>query len=534
MAKSHSFSIFLLKEGFTVSDSLENEHSMTQIDDATTIPSSASLFIGDNPPRPPWWKAHFGIQQDLHQSLKSALLFVPVKDRHFVLSFGHAYSKLNDNSYEYDFGLCVTLNSIEPQLLNSIDTVEPANGRRRRTQIPNASDISLFGFNKDSAILRNITGRVKGQHKDIFKNPSGAVSLKINSSVPADKIPELLNTLLEIYKDKSYTGKFPGLLNITPVKDPELIALLNDKLLTALKEKSESLHLTIPEIIDYHKVGSIRFKSRKKSTNFTDIYLENYYEYLKQTDRSLEHVNLEDTQKQKIVLLQSDESTEFKSFSLYKCFVFDTCIDGSDDVYNLDEGNWYKVKSSYLEELKNYLDPLCKETNLPNYEHDNEGAYNASVSKQNRDYVCLDRKDISPSKETQIEPCDLFTVDGNEALFIHVKRNTKSASISHLVNQGQNSATVIQSMDESLQKLHDLLKLNNQQQLPSKRSDKFKVCFAIITHKDISKKSEILPLFSRISLMRALKDLNNGIVDAWYEFIPVEKTKESQPPAKQQ
>ena len=45
------------------------------------------LVYWRQPAAPPWWKAHFGIQQDLHQSLKSALLFVPVKiDILFYLS----------------------------------------------------------------------------------------------------------------------------------------------------------------------------------------------------------------------------------------------------------------------------------------------------------------------------------------------------------------------------------------------------------------------------------------------------------------
>lgn len=526
MARSHSFSIFLLKNDFNIENSLREGHELEKIDNASTIPLNATLFVGDNPPRPPWWRQYFGIKQTLNQSLKSALLFIPVKDRYFVLSFGHAYSKLNDNSYEYDFGLRVTLNSIEPNQLNSIDIVEPNNGRRRRTQIPNASDITLFDFDKDSSILRNITGHVKDEFSEFFKNPSGASSLKINSKYSANEINELLAKLSDLYELETYKESFPNLLNIIPVKDPDVINTLNDNLITALRDNSENLYLTIPEIVDYQQISHMRFIPRNKSDTFDDLTLERYKNYLLEIGKSLDSVQLEDIKKQKIALIGPDEEHELKRFDLYKCLVFDTKISSEDGTYNLNEGNWYKVKDDYVNELKNYLDPLCRTTILPDYTQSNEGEYNEAVPSALPQFICLDFGHIEPSGETQIEPCDLYTEFAGEALFIHVKRSTKSQSISHLLNQGQNSAQVIRSFDESLGKLHHLLHLTmkklpfTMKKLPSNRQERFKVCFAIITHKDISKKSENLPFFSRISVMRTLKYLDSINVEAWYEFVP--------------
>ena len=48
---------------------------------------------------------------------------------------------------------------------------------------------------------------------------------------------------------------------------------------------------------------------------------------------------------------------------------------------------------------------------------------------------------------------------------------------------------------------------------------KFHVVFGIITHKEKAAKSENLPLFSRISLRRVMKDLQLMSVKACYGFI---------------
>ena len=115
MAKSYPFSIYLLKEGYDADSSLVESHGLDEVNDASDVPENSRLFLGDRPPTQPWWKSFLGIDRPLNQSLKSALLFIPVEEKQFVLSFGHAYSKLDDNSYEYDFGLRVTLNSIHPE-----------------------------------------------------------------------------------------------------------------------------------------------------------------------------------------------------------------------------------------------------------------------------------------------------------------------------------------------------------------------------------------------------------------------------------
>ena len=48
------------------------------------------------------------------QALKGALLFHPYGNRTFAFSFGHVSQKMKSNAYEYDFGITVTLNAVDP------------------------------------------------------------------------------------------------------------------------------------------------------------------------------------------------------------------------------------------------------------------------------------------------------------------------------------------------------------------------------------------------------------------------------------
>jgi uncharacterized protein (TIGR04141 family) len=140
MGKSRSFSIFLLKPDYTSENALKEEHGLDSRVFAGAIPEGAVLFVLDNEPHAPWWRGYFGIRKRLDQLTKGALVFVPVNDRWFALSFGHVAHNLREDAYEYDFGLRVTLNSVDPGALKSTDALEPGIGRRQRTQVPIGSD----------------------------------------------------------------------------------------------------------------------------------------------------------------------------------------------------------------------------------------------------------------------------------------------------------------------------------------------------------------------------------------------------------
>lgn len=119
MTKTRSFSIFLLKDGFDATNALKEDNTLHTDVVGDNLPEGAVLFVLDNPPHPPWWKSYFGLQKDLSQVSKGALVFVPAKGRWFALSFGHVFHNLNDTSYEYDFGLRVRARRTNPSICRS-------------------------------------------------------------------------------------------------------------------------------------------------------------------------------------------------------------------------------------------------------------------------------------------------------------------------------------------------------------------------------------------------------------------------------
>ena len=522
MSKSHTFSIYLLKQAFDASNALKEGHKLEKLVDAFNLPPNASLFVLDNPPREPWWKGYFGINKTLTQANKGALIFIPVAMRCFVLSFGHSFHNLKDESYEYDFGLRVTLNSVDPNKLKSTDTLEPGAARRQRTQVPVDSDLTYFDFDHDSKILKSLTGKIKEEYKELFKRTTGASNLLLTTVVGSDGLIELCERLLELYERDTFKTLFPDIQNITPVRDPLLITKLNEKLLEAFNNKSENLYLTVPGIINDQINVWASFAGAGQSLIYEDIFLDSYYEYLEQNGQ-VKEIKIDDLKRHSL-LLTDEEGTPNEHYNLFKCLIFDTPLDQGSEVYHLCEANWYKVETEYVKKLQTFLDPRCIELLLPTYNHANESDYNKAVADGNTNFICLDKTNISPSRQKQIEPCDLYTVANKNAVFYHIKISTLSYQLSHLFNQGTNAIELLKLDPQALTNLKQLIEKKAKPELlpffMEPFADKnYHVIFGIVTHKDTSKKSDNLPLFSRITLNRNMKALHLMGIQANFGFI---------------
>lgn len=520
--KAHSFSIYLLKPGFDASNALKDDHAL-KAEGAKELPEGASMFVLDNQPREPWWKSYFGLEMPLTQVTKGAITFLPVGERCFALTFGHVFYNLNETSYEYDFGLRVTLNSVDPHKLKSTDVLEPGAARRQRTQVPVDSDLTYFDFDRDSTILKSLTGKVKDEHKELFKHATGASNLHLSTTIDPAGLPDLCAKLLELYASDAYKETFPDIQNITPIRDPSVIAELNGTLLEAFRAKSDGLYLTVPDLVDYGSGVYASFGGAGASLIYDDVYLERYYEYLAQNGQDVAAIGLEEL-KYHSLRLTNEEGTPYQSYSIMKCLVFDTAHGVGGQTYHLCEGNWYKVESAYVAKLLKFLDPLCVDLGLPAYIQNTEGEYNKAVAAADGAFICLDLSNISPAGETQVEPCDLYAVKDEHAALHHIKVSTFSAQLSHLFNQGTNSVELLKLESDARVRLAKLVEDGavagtSAGFLAPLSAEKYHIIYGIVTHKDPAKKSRNLPLFSRISLMRSMKALQLMSVRANFGFI---------------
>lgn len=458
------------------------------------------------------------------QVLKGAILFLPADNRTFAITFGHVFHNLNPESYEYDFGLQVTLNSVDPDKLKSLDSLMPENARRQRTQLSVGSDLTLFDFDRDSTILKSLTGKVREELKPFFKHATGASNIRISSDVEPAGLSALCGKLLELYQDKTYETSFPDIQNVAPVKDPVIVDALNAKLIAALKAKDENVVLTIPDIVNYADEMHATFTGSGAGLVYDDIFLERYLEYLDSSGFELATIDIEALKKHHLVLTNESGQPRGDRPNILKCLIFDTSLDGSTDNYHLCEGNWYLVDGDYISELSTYLDPLCADTTLLAYNHDDEGVYNEASAAASAARLCMDKGNIAPVGQKQVEPCDIFEINDDGIVLHHVKKSTVSAMLSHLFNQGLNSIQLVRDDSEALENLRALAadKAPDAEEanfLEAFESNKFKVSFQIITHKDKAAKSLNLPLFSRISLKRTMKELRRMGIEAEFCFI---------------
>lgn len=525
MVSSRSFSIYLLKEGWGADNALRGDTVLSELDgDSATLPEGARLFIMEARPRPPWWKNYFTIDADLTQSLNGAIVFLEADDKVFAITFGHVAHNLKDVSYEYDFGLRTTMNALDPEKIKNTDVLEPGSARRQRTQLSTDSDITLFDFDRDSTILKSLTGKVRADLKDIIKNATGSANLKIGSTVKSEDLPALCSSMYELYLGEQYKDSFPEIQNITPIKDPTLIDKLDRELLGQIQARSTDVALSIPEIVDYSINTSIQFAGRGTSKIYDDLSVAFYYQYLDESKVDLRKIVLQDLKNNSVVMVDEDGGSSWGRFSVYKTILFDTVLPNDSFAYHLMEGDWYRVESDYLTRLAEYLDPVCAATSLPGCDQHREDEYNEMVAEGDAGILCMDKKNISIRKQSQVEPCDLYAIEGNRAVLYHIKISTRSSSLSHLFNQGANSVELLRSELKARDKLLKII-----EELSGDQFDRFaepvgqtsfKVVFGIITKKNSTGLSGNLPLFSRISLMRSVKFLRLMGAEVELQFIP--------------
>ena len=124
-----------------------------------------------------------------------------------------------------------------------------------------------------------------------------------------------------------------------------------------------------------------------------------------------------------------------------------------------------------------------------------------------------------------IEPCDLYSVDGDIGVFHHIKRSTVSTRIEPPVQSGKQCHRTDKLEETCLNNLRELITARVSADscasfVAPLAGKKYRVVFGIVTHKERTRKSENLPLFSRVSLMRIARSLRLKDTSCQFGFIP--------------
>ena len=503
--------IFLLKAGTSDSDALEPEVLATpqrlvvKIDDEEI----GRLFVKQTPEHPPRWAKFFEgridiEKRELRNASVAAIFLTRAGKRLFALSFGHGRHLLNPNAIEERFGLRVTLNSVDPDLLRAVDiTTLEANPFHGKRQAARAAPLGEFGLNLDQDILKAVTG--KPLDASLGTQMTGTDSLSVRVRIDLRGVRKLLNRYLAKSTEDTYKKNgFGWVDHVAEVRD----LALKEKLFRTVVDQigaDTNAHVwaAIPAVVEWTAFDHFRFGTPATEIDYDDVTLDKLVEALNGATPSLDLLK-----RKRVFCISKGNPQPVMEWTFLQCLSAEVSISGAR--YLLNAGTWYRVDTDFAKQVEVDISDIPMSTIvLGNWGDETEAAYNIRTARNSKGILCcMDRVMVSHAgMVSPIEFCDLFSVKGE---MIHVKRYGQSSVLSHLFAQGTvaansalSDAAFRKAANEKLPSLHQFKK-------PEERLDpsKHEVCFAIGSSEHGRLK---LPFFSQVTLRNAYRTLRHSL-----------------------
>lgn len=438
----------------------------------------------------------------------SALLLIRTSGRIFALTFGYGRSLLDLSKIEYQFGLRVALNCIDPRQIRSLDTktfedlVVSTN-----TQASKSAELPTFGVDISRDILRAVTGEPRDQR--FSKRITGADSLVMGVKTPSLELPAICEELLTAFTADDYKTDFGWIDQLSLVRDDATVEALNDLLIEQLRAGATgSTHLAMPEAINWQDVDGFKITGTRDHV-YEELDLDDYLSRLGDTRTTITLENL----KTRFVSVRFGRSGNFdKRWNLYQCIVTEQRFDSR--LHVLIEGRWFAVSSTLVEEVDAFVAGLPNtDVALPSARSGEiEADYNTRLAETSPQHLLkLDAHIKRPGGASSgIEFCDVLSDQGE---LIHVKRKSRSATLSHLFAQGSVSASTFVNdgafRTQVRQLIEDEAAAESREawlQLVPKADEtvdrsRYRITYAVIAN-STRKGLDWLPFFSKLNLMQ--------------------------------
>ena len=435
----------------------------------------------------------------------SAALLFRASGRIFAATWGTAgRHMLNPDAIDNGFGLRVVLNSVDPDKLRTIDTANLETiGRSRVTQLARNSPVDNFGVDPVADLLRGLQGEPRDGR--LAKKLQGSDALWLTAPMTLKDLPDKCKVLLEKSKETTYKKDFAWVDNLHLVRGSDDYNKLNDLLLNALNDSDDArVQLVPPETVDWTRLDKFRFTDEEPDTRHDELDLADFR--LLHPDITMDHLRREE------VVAYDRDGVEAARWPLYKTILAE--IEGPDEAsYVYLQGEWYRAAADFVESVNAAVRriPVSKVSLGDCYHAEREDIYNSRIcAESNGKYALLDKETIPYEGRSKVEPCDIFT---DEKCFIHVKKGTRSATLSHLFLQGTVSAQAFRMDATYREKLREKLRAKLKKPhvaLIPKEAPKpadYSICYAIATKPKV-KVPLGLPFFSRVSLMQSHRTLD--------------------------
>ncbi len=534
--------IFLLRNISEFDDALdEDDRSTLQIAELTdTSGLSGRFYFRRNSANSPGWMKYVepiiegGVSGVLSAS-PSGLLVLKVDSHAFALTFGYGRSFLDQAKIERRFGLKVALNLIDEKQIRSLDTkLFDELVVARNTQTSRTSDLPTFGVDVLRDVLRAVTGiAAEGSG---YRAVSGADALVLGVDKPVTDLPALLLDLYSHYTATNYQAAFGWVDHLAEIRDPALIDALDAQLVDQLKRfDTAATHMAMPENLEWEDIEHFLIVPTVRQVKFDELDLD---AYLSQPTTKAAELTIDQLKRRKVLVKFLRSADADARWSVYQCLVSEQRYNG--DLYALIEGRWFSIADSLVSQVDAVVSAIPAATVAlpPGRDGETEGDYNARAASASPDLALLDRRLVAPDgATTKLEFCDLMSSDGS---LVHVKRKSRSSTLSHLFAQGHVSAEALSDgamrdrVRSAIQQgagtadASAWLELVPPSNLALER-DRIPVTYAVIANSSAAG-VEWLPFFSRLTLMQTVRDLSRlGFTHVALARIPVEDAPAPKP-----
>lgn len=519
MAARQRLTVFLLEGVEEFTDALDDERTpeLVALEPATGL--DGAFFWESRPPSPPPWVGYVRpaltqLPPALRTSSASGLLVLRAAGTIFAITFGYGRGFLDQSRIVRQFGLKVALNTIDPEHLRSLDTKAfESMVVAKTTQASRTTDLSAFGVDVARDILRAVTGSPREER--FGKTIAGADAVVLNLPGTIADLPAICGDLLHAYRSESYKERFAWVDDLSIVQDRDRIAELDERVVNELRTRdTTATHLATPDPVNWDEIDSFAITGTHPA-EYEDLDLDRYLADLEDGDLAALTPALLRSRKVKVRYTRS--SNWDARWPLYHALVSEQELDGA--LYVLIEGRWFEVSRSLADRVDQFVgrldsSPLTFPASLPG---ETEPEYNlrvAAVDPERR--LCLDAKILRPGGATTgIEFCDVLTCDG---VMVHVKRKSRSSTLSHLFAQGTVAATTLLTDAEFRARLRaeivsdagDRAGWSDLIPGPGEAPDRsaFTVSFVVVANSS-RVGNNWLPFFSRLNLMQQGRTLDN-------------------------
>lgn len=532
--RSRRLTFYLLRGGIDEFEDALDSEKLDVADEIATVDGLDGYFVFLRPREstPSW--VNF-VQPILTEKLErirstsaSALLLLRTSGRIFAVTFGFGRTLLDLSKVEYQFGLRVALNIIDPQQIRSLDTktfedlVVSTN-----TQVSKSAELPAFGVDISRDILRSVTGQPRGNL--LATRIAGADSLVMSLKAEAIELPPLCDQLFDLYKAEDYKTDFGWIDQLALVRDQETISVLDGLLVEQLRtDSATSTHLAMPEPISWEDIDGFTVAGTGAHL-YVDLDLD---EYLRRLGGAKDDITLEKLKSRAVAVRFGRSGFDDKRWNLYQCMVSEQRM-GS-QLCVLIEGRWFIVDKSLVEEVDRFLAAVqdSRMALISAKLGEAEADYNRRLVQSSPTRLLnLDAKIKRPGGASSgIEFCDVLSDSGD---LVHIKRKSRSSTLSHLFAQGNVSATAFlgdgpfrdqvrnaiaqDTGSGDRQNWLDVVPAGNQQV----DRNRYCVTFAVIANSNRQGR-DWLPFFSKLNLMQHGRSLRNLGLEVAISRVPIE------------